>query len=244
MNDESNYYYDVCSDDKKSIYHVWEERGWLNDSITPSVHVSDYQNYITDKIIEITPPGRGVFSLGCGNGFVEAALTQRQVPLSAIDINQDAVDLALRKGVSAHKKCFYDTDEDDYRNVGCIYADGFIGHMFEEEQGLDKFFSHLMGCNIAPGTKLLISNDAPIDKSREFQPHEKVEGFWYVSASFLVETSLKWGINRGVSHYYTYDRPLSGPRRRTVYHCELKGILNARRTNLSSGIGSNKEDSR
>ncbi|KLU15225.1 MULTISPECIES: class I SAM-dependent methyltransferase [Xenorhabdus] len=219
MNKDDNYYYDVCRDRGTSIYHLWEEQNWVNDSITPSVHVPEYQRLISEQIALLTHTGSQVFSLGCGNGFVEAMLVRAGVPVKAIDLNEVAAELARRKGVDAIQKNFFDTTAADFAGVGTIYSDGFVGHLFHPETGLDDFFRHLTTLAIAPGTPLIISNDAPLDEQRLFQPHEKVPDFWYVSPAYLEEAGCKWGLTPKLSQYYFYSRPVSGVRKRTIYIC-------------------------
>src|ERR1700741_1593258 len=43
-------------------------------ALTPSTYSPDYRHHIVDKVVAWTKRGSTVFSLGCGNGFVEAEL--------------------------------------------------------------------------------------------------------------------------------------------------------------------------
>ncbi len=210
------YYSSVSDKLNSSIFEIWEEGGVFEDSITPAVHVSSYRTHILRQIVGHTPAGQGVFSLGCGNGFVEAMLVEAGFAVSAIDLHEHAVGLSRRRGVQAQQRDYYDLTRSDLEGIGCIYADGFIGHMYTEAEQIAPFIDHLELIADGAPIKCVISNDAPTDKAMEVQQHQAVPDFWYLSIDFLVNEFSRRGFGAIASQYYLYERPKSGIRRRSI----------------------------
>jgi len=65
-----------------SIYEIWEKGGAFNDSITPSTYVPEYRSHMVLKLLSLTACKQKIFSLGCGNGFVEGFECAEPVSLS------------------------------------------------------------------------------------------------------------------------------------------------------------------
>ena len=160
--------------------------------------------------------GKKVLSLGCGNGFAEAQLTEQGFQVDAIDLHQDAVRLSQKKGVNARVQDFYDLTGDDLDQVGCIYADGFIGHLYQESNGLGTFLDHLKKIIRGKQLNCVLSNDAPLDDTLDVQRHEAVPDFWYISLEYLSDLLIENGFEGVASQYYAYNRPISGTRRRMI----------------------------
>lgn len=200
---------------EKSIYEIWESGGAFNDSITPSTYIPEYRSHIVLKILSLTDSGARVLSLGCGNGFVEADLAGLGRSVVAIDCNAEAVELTRKKGVEAYVADFFQLGPADVAGVNAVYADGLLGHLFDPEQEIRPAFSAIEGFGLAPGTLLVFSNDAPRD-DRAFAPHDRVEGFWFLSKDYLRDSLVSFGFEPMESYYFPYLRPLSGMRNRTI----------------------------
>jgi len=202
---------------EKSIYEIWENGGAFNDSITPSCYVPEYRSHIVLKILSLTPDKGNVLSLGCGNGFVEADLVRQGRGVRAIDCNAEAVGLARKKGVEAVVADFFMLQQDDnVTNSDVVYADGLLGHVFDPEHEIEPALSKIESLNLKPGALLIFSNDAPGDSAVAFAPHERVEGFWFLSKDYLRKSLASFGFRPVESYYFPYIRPISGMRNRTI----------------------------
>lgn len=203
-------------DADRTIYEIWEHGGAFNDSVTPSTYVPEYRAHIGEKIVEQAAAGSTVFSLGCGNGFVEGDLVRAGYVVRAIDCNDEAVLLSRHKGVDAYTADYFALGPADLAGTSVVYADGLLGHLFDPDLGLDPALAKLTDLGLAPGTSLVLSNDSPRDPEAAFAPHERVEGFWFVSKKHLGERLAAFGFDVRESYYFRYLRPISGPRNRTI----------------------------
>lgn len=201
---------------KLSIYDIWDAGGAFKDSVTPSCYSSEYRSHITLKILSITKDGDRIFSIGCGNGFVEAELIKAGRQVEAIDCNDEAVKLAKEKGVTAYTADFFDLREGQLANCDVLYADGLLGHLFRSETQLEGFFSKLFILGMRSSTRLIVSNDPPRDPGIDFSPHDKIDNFWFLSRTFLAETFESHGYRSDESYYFPYFRPISGLRNRSI----------------------------
>jgi len=213
------HYYSVLRDTGKnllSVYGIWERGGAYNDSVTPSTYCSQYRAHITETIKSLIPTGKVVFSVGCGNGFVEGDLVKDGFAVRAIDCNSEAVELSRKKGVDAREVDFFALEPNSLGDVDLVYADGFIGHLFRMDSGLARVFEKLQSLKLRSGTWVVLSNDAPRDPLALFAPHEKLADFWFISRSYLESQLQRAGFSNTKSHYFSYERPLSGLRDRTI----------------------------
>lgn len=199
-----------------SIYDIWENGGAFNDSITPSTYVPEYRSHIVLKLLSLTLDAANIFSLGCGNGFVEADLVQHNRTVRAIDCNEKAVALTRKKGVDAFTADFFALRPSDVVDTDAVYADGLIGHLFDAEGGINHALVKLVSLNLKPGAFLLLSNDSPRDPSVPYAPHERLKDFWFVSRGYLQDSLSSFGFETTESYYFPYLRPISGMRNRTI----------------------------
>lgn len=199
-----------------SIYAIWEQGGAVNDSVTPATFVPEYRSHMALKLLSLTVPSATVFSLGCGNGFIEGDLVGLHRRVRAIDYNEEAVQLARQKGVDAFAADFFELSPTDVEGTDVLYADGFLGHVFSPEEAVGPALQKLTELNLAPGAYIVFSNDAPHDPGADFAPHERVAGFWFVSREYLQKELGRFGFVPTESYYFPYLRPISGLRNRTV----------------------------
>jgi len=198
-------------------YEIWERGEACGDSVTPSAYCPEYRTHMVQKIMSSArAAGNGaVFSIGCGNAFVEAELVARGLRLEAIDLNAEAVDLAAGKGVTALTADVAELPDGRLSAFGTIYADGLLGHLYSPEDGLERFF-RILG-RLAPprGAWLVLSNDGP-NSDAPVTPHGGLLGFWLFSPDYLRETVTKFGWRVTEFYSFPYERPVSGLRKRTI----------------------------
>lgn len=208
-----------------SIYEIWEKGGAYADSITPSIYSPEYRSHIAEKLLSLTQQGSTVFSIGCGNGFVEAELVRRERKVCAIDCNEEAVQLTAAKGVQVSQADFFDLLPAAMSEVDLVYADGLLGHLFQPVSGLTAFMRKLRALGPRRGTWVAFSNDAPRDPEVEFCPHERVQDFWFLSKSYLSTVVSEAGFRVSECYYFPYMRPLSGLRNRTICLAQLTDLV-------------------
>jgi SAM-dependent methyltransferase len=197
-------------------YEIWEQGEALGDSITPSIYCEPYREHLTDKIVSLLGEEKSVFSIGCGNAFVEGRLVEQGYTVHGIDFNEEAAALARKKGVHASSGDYYNLESNLFEPFDMIYADGLIGHLFKEDNGLDRFFLKMKELNPKKGSYILLSNDAPPETQSEFGKNKDVKGFWFLSIKYLQETLERFGYTVAENYYFTYERPISGVRNRSI----------------------------
>lgn len=205
-----------------NIYQIWEKGGAFNDSITPSTYASEYRDHISSKLLSLTEPGDTLFSLGCGNGFVEADVAKRGRRVRAIDWNDEAVSLAAKKGVEAFQADYFDLVPGSFAEVKLVYGDGFLGHVFHLDSELKQFIEKLKTLGLQSGSFLVFSNDAPPDVNAKFTAHDSLANFWFLSCKYLADHFASAGFNVMENYDFVYLRPISGLRRRAVCIAQIK----------------------
>jgi 2-polyprenyl-3-methyl-5-hydroxy-6-metoxy-1,4-benzoquinol methylase len=206
----------VVAGEEKSLYEIWEEGGSLNDSVTPSTYSREYQSHIVLKLLFLTRPEAVVFSIGCGNGVIEARLASLDRVVRGIDCNPEAVALSVEKGVDATQTDFFDLESGALADVDLVYGDGVIGHLFDADRGLDDFFAQIREAGLADGARLVLSNDAPRLAGVDVAPHDRVRDFWFLSIEYLSHQLERFGLRVVERYYFPYVRPESGLRPRSI----------------------------
>jgi 2-polyprenyl-3-methyl-5-hydroxy-6-metoxy-1,4-benzoquinol methylase len=206
----------VADGRKMTVYDLWEEGSAFNDSVTPSTFCPEYRSHVVLKVMTLSQPGDQIFSIGCGNGFVEASLVKGARRVVGIDCNEEAISLSRSKGVDAYRADYFDLPKATLAGFDVIYADGLLGHVYNNNSGLDIFFQKLEHLAPKPGAWLVFSNDAPRDPNDYVAPHDRLDDFWYFSRFYLVETLKKWNLHPYEDYTFPYFRPISGMRSRTI----------------------------
>lgn len=212
-----NYYTKAQGNNEQSVYDLWERGGIIADSITPSTHCPHYQQHMYLKLKMAIGEDGKLFSAGCGNAFIEARISKDDLHVKAIDLNADAVRLAQQKGVNASIEDFFEIPDGSLNDFNVFYADGFIGHLFSEENGLDAFISKVQRLGMKPNSWVILSNDPPRSLNVPYEKHEAVPGFWFLGLSTVDNCLTKAGLERVESYYFPYYRPISGLRRRAIW---------------------------
>ncbi len=197
-------------------YEIWEKGEALGDSITPSIYCAEYRTHLGNKIISLVGPSASIFSIGCGNAFIEGELVKNGIKVDGIDFNQEAAELAVKKGVNATSGDYYNMKNGSFNEYDMIYADGLIGHLFKADQGLERFFEKMKQLDLKKGCRILLSNDAPLESEMDFAKNESVQGFWFLSIEYLKEVLEKFGYEVEDDYYFSYERPISGTRNRSI----------------------------
>jgi SAM-dependent methyltransferase len=198
-----------------SLFDIWEGGAANGDSVTPSTYSVKYRQwmvkFLCDVLARTKPPT--LLSVGCGNAFVEADVARAGYDVLCVDVLEEAVDIARRKGLNA-RHADVSTWVPEVGRWGVVYADGLLAHLYDQEDGLRPILKHLHGW-IAPGTGILvISNDSARD-GLDAQPAPGVPAHW-LSADYLTAQCREAGFDDVQSTIYTYNRPLSGPRDRAI----------------------------
>ncbi len=209
-------YYDN-EGDQESIFYAWERGESRGDSVTPATFDVPYQKYMIDLITRMLPKEGRIFSIGCGNANIEHQLQMRKYDVTAIDPHPVAVKIAADKGLKVSRRSFYEVDSHEFDEIDLIFADGVLGHLYEEDRNLIRFVRVLQGHR---GKILVCSNDAPRNGS-DCCPHPRVEGFWHLSIPFLARHFDAAGFQVLYTNYFEYSRPISGPCLRSVIHCKI-----------------------
>jgi hypothetical protein len=199
-----------------SIYQIWETGGAYNDSVTPATYSSEYRSHIALKMERLTSTKGSIFSVGCGNAAIEGLLCKRGRIVSAIDRNEEAVELALRKGIDATCGDFTELPQGALMSYELVYADGLAGHLCDANTGLKPFLDAIDRAGLTKGARLLISNDAPRSPNVGLEPHGSVASFWLISHAHLAEQLSRVGFKVVESYTFPYHRPISGLRDRSI----------------------------
>jgi SAM-dependent methyltransferase len=199
-----------------TIYDIWENGGAFNDSVTPSTYVPEYRSHMVLKLLSLTADGATIFSMGCGNGFVEGDLAKHDRVVRAVDCNEEAVELTRKKGVDAFTADFFALQPADVAGVDVAYADGLLGHLFDPEQRIAAALAKLASLELRSGAQVVLSNDSPRTADALYAPHERVANFWFLSRDYLRDSLSAFGFRSVEAYYFPYLRPLSGMRNRTI----------------------------
>ncbi|HEY7484264.1 MAG TPA: methyltransferase domain-containing protein [Streptosporangiaceae bacterium] len=157
----------------------------------------------------------GLISVGCGNAAVEAGLVQEGYPLVAVDAMEEAVELARKKGVDTVCADFFEWAPPADGDWRVVYADGFLGHVFDLAEGIRPALERIRSW-LPPGNgTLVISNDDPRTDS-DTQTHTEVPQFTWLSAPYMKAQAEAAGFKDIWSTWFTYERPISGPRERVI----------------------------
>jgi len=197
-----------------SIYHIWESGAGRGDVTTPATSSPEYQNWMVDLLHKFLSenPDPGLLSLGCGNGMIEAEITKDGVRVLGVDALEQAVELAIERGVDAVcADVLTWTPPPGPWTV--LYADGILGHLYDSDTGLQHILKRCRSW-LPEGGALVISNDPP-RTTEELQEHADLP-YFFLSESYLLKQVEECGFHDVTSTVFTYQKPLSGPRNRIV----------------------------
>ncbi len=205
-------YYKPNRDDAFSIYDIWENGGNRGDSVTPSTWSSSYQHMMTMTLLRYAQysPNPRLLSLGCGNAKIESFLIKRGIDVFGVDINSEAVAYAKQKCVPAQTIDFYQFEPPDSQKYGLIYADGFFGHLYDDNKDVLPIYRRIIEKFCAPAAFIIVSNDAPRQSGGHCEPHPMVSNFFFLAPEYLARTAEVAGLTNIEINYFYYSRPVSG----------------------------------
>jgi SAM-dependent methyltransferase len=200
-----------------SRFHIWDRGEPVGDSVTPSTYSAAYRIWMRDLLRKFLDESHrdvpGLISVGCGNAAVEAGLVTAGYRVCGVDAMEEAISLARRKGVEAicADVLTWTPPPGDW---AVVYADGFLGHVFDPENGVRPCLERIRSWLPAGGT-LVISNDDPRTDA-DTQTHTEVPAFTWLSGRYLKAQAEAAGYKDIWSTWFTYVRPISGPRERVI----------------------------
>ena len=100
-----------------------------------------------------------------------------------------------------------------------IYTDGMLGHIADSADAVQHAVRRFRSW-LPEGGTLVISNDPPRNDA-ELQENPKVAKYFWYSQEFLHRQVEACGFREVTSTYFTYQKPLSGPRDRIVVTARL-----------------------
>jgi SAM-dependent methyltransferase len=202
---------------ERSRFHIWERGDAVGDSVTPATYSRAYRKWMHDllrKFLDDAGDDPGLISVGCGNAAVEADLVMDGYRVLGVDAMDEAIELARAKGVEAVRADMLTwTPPDGDWHV--VYADGFLGHVFDPDEGVRPALERIRSWLPSGSGVLVISNDDPRN-SEDTQTHTEVPQFTWLSGQFLKAQAEAAGFTDTWATWFTYERPISGQRDRVI----------------------------
>jgi SAM-dependent methyltransferase len=198
----------------RSLYDTWEQGRPRGDATTPSICSTTYRWWILEHLRTALDRDRRklLLSVGAGNAFVERVLCREGYLVLAVDALEAAVRLARRGGVPAiHENLLVWEPRPECWDV--IYADGLLGHLHDEADGVQTALCGLHS-SLSTNGMIVISNDAPVGDEPVLLSN--VPGFYWLSGSWIVDELRRAGFTRISVASIDYERPLSGLRSRAI----------------------------
>lgn len=212
----ADFYLPHCQG-QPNLFEIWEDGGARGDSVTPATHSARYQAWMHTKLVDAlaAQDTKRLLSLGSGNATIEGMLARQGYDVLAVDA------LAEAKGVAAVQADIADWSPRETWPV--VYMDGVLGHLYDPVDHsllpvLRRIRSWLDGSALgtAPrGGTFIASNDSTQD-GEAAQAAPGVMGFHWLSVDFLGAQALAAGFEEVETETFTYQRPLSGDRVRSV----------------------------
>jgi len=203
--------------DKESIFDIWERGEARGDSVTPSTYCEPYRVWMSMFLRELLghPGERQLISVGCGNAAVEAELVMRGHRVFALDILDEAIELARRKGIAAERADVmrWSPATEDGR---IVYADGLLGHLYDAEHDSIPAVRQVHSWLTSSSRDALVISNDEAQNGDDVQPASGVPGFHWFSEVYLRRQVLAAGFADVSCTRYIYERPLSGPRSRLI----------------------------
>lgn len=203
------------TDGERSRFHIWERGEAVEDSVTPSTYSGAYRKWMGDLLRKfLDASGGGLLSVGCGNAAIEAELTKEGYRVLGIDAMEEAIELAQAKGVEGVCADVLEWTPPD-GNWHVLYADGFLGHVFDPAEGVRPVLRRMRSWLPTGHGVLVVSNDDPRNDT-DTQQHSEVPQFTWLSAHYLKAQAEAVGFTDVWTTWFTYERPISGPRERVI----------------------------
>jgi SAM-dependent methyltransferase len=203
--------------EKENRFDIWDKGGAVGDSVTPSTYSAPYREWMGELLRKFLDDSDepALLSVGCGNAMVEADLVASGYRVLGVDAIEEAVALAKQRGVEALCANVLSWTPPTWANWNVIYADGILGHVFEQAGGVRDVLARFRSWLPEDNGVLIMSNDDPRTDA-DVQAHTEVPGFSWLSGPFLHAQAEAAGFQDIWSTWFTYQRPVSGPRERVI----------------------------
>lgn len=213
LEEDLQAYYVEAEDE--NIFEKWERGEARGDSTTPSVCSPEYRAWMLERLREAMGDGteRRLLSIGAGNAMVERTLCREGYHVLAVDALMAAVEIAARNGVPSICRDIRAWDPTERFDV--VYADGLLGHLYDEFGGCQSVWRRVRGWLASQDSVVIVSNDVP-PGSDAVKPAPGVNGFHWLSTDWIAEMLVDAGYTPTLTTEFVYERPLSGPRRRAI----------------------------
>ena len=202
--------------EEESIFDKWERGEARGDSTTPSICSPEYRAWMLERLHEALGEDRErrLLSIGAGNAMVERMLCREGYHVLAVDALMPAVEIASRHGVPSLCRDIraWEPAPDAF---DVVYADGLLGHLYDEFGGCQAVMRRVRGWLASPDSSLVVSNDVPPGDA-PVKPAPGVNGFHWLSTAWIGEMLVEAGYTPTLTTEFVYERPLSGPRRRAI----------------------------
>jgi hypothetical protein len=200
---------------EESIFEKWERGEARGDSTTPSVCSPEYRAWMLDRLREAMGGDheKRLLSIGAGNAMVERTMCREGYHVLAVDALLPAVEIAARHGVPSICRDIRSWDPPDRFDV--VYADGLLGHLYDEFGGCQAIWRRVRGWLASNESTVIVSNDVPPGDAR-VKPAPGVNGFHWLSTDWISDMLVEAGYTPTLNTEFVYERPLSGPRRRAI----------------------------
>jgi SAM-dependent methyltransferase len=202
--------------EEENLFEKWERGEARGDSTTPSICSPEYREWMVERLGEFLEHDkeRKLLSVGAGNAMVERMLCRDGYHVLAVDALMAAVEIASRHGVPAIARDIraWDPAPDAW---DVIYADGLIGHLYDEFGGCQTVLRRMRGWLTSADGIVVVSNDVPPGEDA-VKPAPGVNGFHWLSTQWIADAFVEAGFTPILTTEFVYERPLSGPRRRAI----------------------------
>jgi SAM-dependent methyltransferase len=214
LEEDLQAYYVEAEDE--NLFEKWERGEARGDSTTPSVCSPEYREWMLERLHEALGDDRDkrLLSVGAGNAMVERMLCREGYHVLAVDALMAATEIASRNGVPALCRDIRTWDPSPDR-WDVIYADGLVGHLYDEFGGCQTVMRRMRGWLSGEDGVVVISNDVP-PGDEPVKPAPGVRGFHWLSTAWIAEALVEAGFTPTLTTEFVYERPLSGPRRRAI----------------------------
>jgi len=214
LEEDLQAYYVEAEDE--NLFEKWERGEARGDSTTPSVCSPEYREWMVERLHEALGDDRDkrLLSVGAGNAMVERMLCREGYHVLAVDALMAATEIASRNGVPALCRDIRTWDPSPDR-WDVIYADGLVGHLYDEFGGCQTVMRRMRGWLGSEEGVVVISNDVP-PGDEPVKPAPGVRGFHWLSTAWIAEALVESGFTPTLTTEFVYERPLSGPRRRAI----------------------------
>lgn len=213
LEEDLQAYYVEAEDE--NIFEKWERGEARGDSTTPSVCSPEYREWMLGQLREAMGGDheKRLLSIGAGNAMVERTLCHEGYHVLAVDALMAAVEIAALHGVPSIQRDIRSWDPRERFDV--VYADGLLGHLYDEFGGCQAIWRRVRGWLVETGGTVIVSNDVPPGND-PVKPAPGVNGFHWLSTDWIAEMLVEAGYTPTMREEFVYERPLSGPRRRAI----------------------------